>query len=91
MVVEVNDANGDDEVVAEAETVREGRASVLEEGIDIGDAFESADIEGEPDNAASDEIEAEDEILLDGNGLFVAVIEEGTVGSPVGRALLEDK
>jgi hypothetical protein len=47
-----------DEVDAEAVTVRESRASVLEEGIDKGDAIESEDKEGEPDNAASDEIEA---------------------------------
>jgi len=78
VVVEVTDASGDDEVDAEAVTVSEGRASVLEEGTDKGDAIESEDIEGEPDNNASDEIEAVDEMLLDGNGLLEILLAEET-------------
>ncbi len=75
-IVEVTDASGDDEVDADKDAFHDGMASLLLEGIDRGDAIESDDIEGEPDNDTSDEMEAEDEMLKDGKGLFEEETEE---------------
>jgi len=66
-VVGVFEVSGDGEVDTDAEAARDGTESLLLEGMDRGEILEVEDIEVEPDNDASDEIEAEDEMLLDGN------------------------
>lgn len=102
-LVEDIDMSGDGEVDTDAEADCDGTESLLLEGMDRGEILGVEDIEVEPDNDASDEIEAEDEMLIDDNGLFdevkevagvklsdtlpVALLVGGKVGAPVDSTL----
>jgi hypothetical protein len=73
--VRVDDVSGDVEVDADRDAFHDGMASLLLEGIDIGEVIESEDIEGEPDNDASDEKKADEVgvVLSDINAVALIV------------------